>query len=533
MQTFGTMLQLVVGDFRERTRRYSFLVTLLGTLFFGYLVVTGKWALRLGEYQGVYNSAWVGSLMASASAMMLALFGFYLVKNSISRDRRTGVGEILAATRLSNLAYVISKFISNFAVLTFMMILLVLVAVAMQLLSRVEDGFDLWALVAPFLFVCLPVLALVAATAVLFESIRWLRGTMGNILYLIVAEFAFINNMLLDIPLLDFGGFGIFIPSMEAAALDAYPGAKLGFEMGFIIESTTAGTMNLFRWEGIDWSLAMAPLRLLWVAWAVCLAGVATLSFDRFDPSRVGRAKPSKRKWRKRSKKLSPAVESTGGQHPTTRSWNEIDPVTFGFNFVRMLTAELRLTLKGYHWSWYVIAAGLLAAQLAVPYEYARAYALPAAMIWPLALWSGMGARETRFNTRQLMFSSVFPVSRQFPAVWVAAVILTLLAGGGMLLRAVLVGEVAHAAALLIGILFVPTYALALGTITGSRKLFEVTYLLMWYIGPVNGLPFLDFVGTTDAAAKGSVPLTYLVASLVLAGIALLSRWRQVAAGQS
>jgi hypothetical protein len=102
-----------------------------------------------------------------------------------------------------------------------------------------------------------------------------------------------------------------------------------------------------------------------------------------------------------------------------------------------------------------------------------------------------------------------------------------------MLLRAILVGEAAHATALLIGVLFVPTYALALGTVTGSRKLFEVTYLLMWYIGPVNGLPFLDFVGTTDAAAKGSIPLLYLGASLVLAIIALLSRWRQVAGGQS
>jgi hypothetical protein len=531
MQTFGIMFQLVAADFRERTRRYSFLVTLLGTLFFGYLVVTGKWALRLGEYRGVYNSAWVGSLMATASAIMLAFFGFYLIKNSISRDRRTGVGEILAATPLRNGIYLASKFISNLAVLTFMMILLAAVAVVMQLLSHVEGGFNLWALVAPFLFVCLPVLVLVSAWAVLFESVKWLRGTLGNILYLIVAEFAFINNMMLDIPLLDFGGFGMFIPSMEAAALAAYPGAELGFEMGFIIESTTSGAMKLFRWEGIDWSLGMVPLRLLWVGFAVCIAGVATLSFDRFDTSRIGRVKPSKR--RRRPKKSVPALESPAEQRPTTRSWSEIAPVKFRFNFVQMLRAELRLTLKGYNWSWYVIAAGLLVAQQAVPYEYARAYALPAAMIWPLALWSGMGAREARFNTRQLMFSSAFPVSRQFPAVWFAGVAVAVLASAGMLVRAIIVGEGAHATALLIGVLFVPTYALTLGTVTGSRKLFEVTYLLIWYIGPLNGLPFLDFVGTTDAAATGSVPLWFLVASLVLATVAALSKWRQVAGGRS
>jgi hypothetical protein len=533
MQTIRMMYQLILGDFCERTRRYSFLVTLLGTLFFGYLVITGKWVIRLGEYRGVYNSDWVGSLMGSASAMMLAFFGFYLVKNTLSRDRSTGVGQILAATQLRSLAYVISKFISNLAVLTLMMVVLTAAAVVMQLLSRVEDGFDLWALVAPFLFVCLPVLVLVAATAVLFESVRWLRGTLGNILYILIVEFAFLNNMLFHNRLLDFGGFGLFIPSMEEAALAAYPGATLGFEIGFIgmVEGATNGTMNLFRWEGIDWSLAMVPLRLLWVGCAVCLAGVATLNFDRFDPARTRIARPSKRS--KRSKKTLPADEEAFSKPAATKSWSEIAPAKFRFNFLRMLTAELRLMLKGYHWLWYVVALGLFAVQLAVPYEYARKFALPAAWIWPLALWSGMGSREARFNTSQLMYSSAFPVTRQFPAVWLGGLIVAGLAGSGFLFRTLIGGELEHARMLLIGILFVPTFALALGTISGTRKFFEVTYLLIWYVGPVQGLPALDFLGTTDAAVNGPNPLTYFVISLALGITAVLWRRRQVRAGRS
>ena len=40
MMDIPALKQLVLGDFRERTRRYSFLLTLLGTMFFGYLVIT-------------------------------------------------------------------------------------------------------------------------------------------------------------------------------------------------------------------------------------------------------------------------------------------------------------------------------------------------------------------------------------------------------------------------------------------------------------------------------------------------------------
>ena len=102
-----------------------------------FLVITGKWDLRLGEYRGEYNSAWVGSLMASAATCMLAFFGFYLVKNSLSRDRRTRVGEILAATPLSGRLYIASKFVSNLAVLTSMAVLLAISAVVMQVLGPV------------------------------------------------------------------------------------------------------------------------------------------------------------------------------------------------------------------------------------------------------------------------------------------------------------------------------------------------------------------------------------------------------------
>ena len=49
------------ADFLELVRRTSFLLTLLLAVYLGYAAATGKIALRLGEYRGVYTSPWIGT----------------------------------------------------------------------------------------------------------------------------------------------------------------------------------------------------------------------------------------------------------------------------------------------------------------------------------------------------------------------------------------------------------------------------------------------------------------------------------------
>jgi hypothetical protein len=108
---------LALADFRERTRRYSFLATLLFAVYLGYAAARGQISLRLGEYRGLYTSAWVGAMMSLIKTTFLSVVGFYIVKNALARDHQTEVGEILASTPLSRIAYLLGKFVSNFAVL--------------------------------------------------------------------------------------------------------------------------------------------------------------------------------------------------------------------------------------------------------------------------------------------------------------------------------------------------------------------------------------------------------------------------------
>src|SRR5215216_7505759 len=81
-------------------RRYSFLIMLGLAAFLGYQVAIGN-SVQLNEYRGEFNSAWVGSLMSLVTTFFLGWFAFYLVKGSVTRDRETGVGQIMATTPLT------------------------------------------------------------------------------------------------------------------------------------------------------------------------------------------------------------------------------------------------------------------------------------------------------------------------------------------------------------------------------------------------------------------------------------------------
>ena len=511
-----TLYRLTVADVRERTRSYAFLVTMLGVLFFGYLVITGGYTVQFGDCRTVYDAAWAGSLMAVCSSFMLAIAGFYLVKGSIKRDRETEVGQIVAATSIRGPVYLVSKFISNIAVLWFMAAVLALVAFVTLLFRNEAGAIDLWAFVFPFLIITVPATVFVASLAILFDTARWLRGSAGNVIYLFVAEMCIVLGML-HVPMLDLAAASVFTESVRAAAAIAFPGEKISMIMGFVMFDPAAQveTFRTFPWSGIEWTNQALQFRFAWFGFAALAAVVAIPFFDRFDPAKARRQAKS-RKPRHRHKEKE--TEAPG--RASVLSDIILTLPLLRFSFVRVLVAELRLALKRRHWFWYAIAIGLPVAQLLAPFNIARMYLTPAAMVWPLVIWSSMGTRERRYNTGPMLFASPNPITRQFPAVWLSGVLVALAAVGCMALRSVATGHVSYAATLVLAAFLVPSVSLALGTMSGSKKLFEVLYLMIWYIGSIDQLAPLDLLGTTDAsiaAAKSGLLCLVLLISLWLA----------------
>jgi len=133
------------ADFLERIRRYSFLVVLGVVLTACYYVHTDNIDIHVGGYRGTMNSAWMGAVMTLIVTTLLGMSGFYLVNNCVSRDEQTGVGQILAATPVSKLQYVCGKALSNFAVLSLIVFVLMLAAVPLKCTSvRLGETESTW-----------------------------------------------------------------------------------------------------------------------------------------------------------------------------------------------------------------------------------------------------------------------------------------------------------------------------------------------------------------------------------------------------
>ena len=125
---------------------------------------------------------------------------------------------------------------------------------------------------------------------------------------------------------------------------------------------------------------------------------------------------------------------------------------------------------------------------------------------------------------QQIAFSSASPLWRQLPAQWLSGFIVILIMGSGVALKFLFGGDAAGLIAFVSGALFIPSLALALGVWSGSSKPFEIVYVSLWYLGPLNKVPGLDFIGAqTDGRPEFFIPL-----SLALIAFAFLGRARQL-----
>jgi hypothetical protein len=531
------LYHLARADFLQRTRSYGFLITLGMMLYVAYVFVPPNHSsystMTINGHRGIYDSAYLGSLMALLISPWLSLAGFYLVKNALDRDLQTGVGQILAATTLTKPLYTVGKALSNFAVLAIMVGVMGIVGGVMQIVRQEDPHIQLIPLFAPLIFISLPVVAVVGSVAILFEAVSWLRGGLGNVVYFFVWIAALSTRLVgggggLHPVSNDLFGLGIIMPSLAKACEAAFPGSTLGkasFNLGINFKGPGQfWDVTTFRWEGLHWTREIILGRLWWVLVSLGLALFAAVFFRRFDPAEERSKRSRKREEMAAKPDVAEELETAGPLHAA-----RLSPLTKPrrFSFPFMVLAELRLALHGISRWWYLVAAGLFVVCLFTPLPVSRGF-LVAAWIWPLLIWSAMGTRERRLRTDQIVFSTAHPLRRQLPACWLAGVIVAVVTGGGAGLRLLLATDQLGLLAWTAGALFIPTMALALGVWSGSSKLFEVLYLFLWYLGPANHLGDIDFMGAMGPLLPPRTPVVFLIATALLAVFALLGRQRQL-----
>jgi hypothetical protein len=506
---------LAKADFLERVRRYSFLVTLAFAVFVGQAAARGQISLRLGEFVGSPNSAWVGALMALTTTVFLSLAGFYIVSNSIDRDQVTRVGSILAATPMSRFSYMLAKAASNFAVLSAMVAILAVAGV----LTVIFSGFarlELWPLLSPFLFIALPGMALVAAVAVFFEATPVLRRVSAFVyIFVWVSALANFTHGAFD-PI----GIQLISTQMATAIRAIDPGYKNAISFGFMVgDSGRPAIPQVFVWHGVAWTWTIIWQHLLLFPLAAGIALLPGLWFHRFDPSR---------QWLKRRRnKSTPQVEEqdrAAQAIPRATQALRASQLTLALpqrasfvSYLSLIACELRLLAARRKWWIYVFAAAFIVASFTVPLEGGRHFLVAAVWIVPMLYWSRLGSREDLFATRAMVMSAPHASLRPVIASWIAGSLLPLLLASGILFRLVIAREFLPSAGLVVGAFFAVALALAIGNLSRTPKTFEALYVVWWYFGPWQAVRGMDFVGVDPGNAMPAVYAGIAVALILVA----------------
>jgi ABC-type transport system involved in multi-copper enzyme maturation permease subunit len=481
--------------------------------------------LDAGGYRGLYDGAWVGTTTALAGGLWLMLGGFYVVRGTVTRDRLTGVGQVLAATPLSRATYLLGKFFSNLLVLASMAGVLAVTAFGLQIARGESYAVDPVALLTPFFLFTLPVLAVTSVAALLFETVRPLSAGLGNVVW-----FCVWMSLVLGSSGVLFGGFDAVASSMQASVVEQGLPPAGEFSLGL---TEVGEPLRVFDWDGLVPSGGLVASRLVVLLAAVLLAVLPALWFDRFDVSRAtgssastGGAEPVRDPAGDALREPVRVDAAHGGAGSgragsgralsgSALSVRSMTPARVGARpgLGRMVAGELRVLTSDLSRWWWLVAAGLNVAAVVVR-EPGTAL-LAAAWIWPVLVWSRLGTQHLEQGLDTLLGACPGTLHRVV-AQWVAGVVLTAATAVGPLAAMLLDGEATRAAHWAAGALVIPSLALLIGTVTRTPRVFQVLYLVAWYMA-LNEVAAFDLMGIVlDDAGRPAGPSAVVVGGAAL-----------------
>src|SRR5260221_8998617 len=280
---------IVTADVRIRFRRLSTLVIFLLLSAMAYAWVpdpsTGRALMQVNGKRALYNSAAVGMATAALATIFIGLIGFYVISNAIGRDARSRCGFVIASTNVGSLEYLLGKFGGNVVFLATFTLGFMCSAMAM-ILVRGEAPLQPFVFAKQYPLIIPSSIVTVSAIALVFESIPFLAGRFGDVMYF----FLWTAMLGVSANAIEHGGSILFFGAFDVSGL------------GFLMYSTMAhlhtksmsiGSSNfdaakgIFVYEGLVWENAWLVPRLLSLVMPVGLIAIARLCFHRFDPVRV------------------------------------------------------------------------------------------------------------------------------------------------------------------------------------------------------------------------------------------------------
>jgi hypothetical protein len=505
-----------------RFRRPSTLALLLISCVAAFLLMpetsSGGVMFLIGAQRTLLNSAVTALTSAVMGGLIFSLMGFYLISNSVTRDRQSGVGQLIAATPLSSLRYLAGKLFGNIAYVAAMVSVFMIACMGMHVI-RGEMPLEPMVFINTFAIMFVPSIPCIAAIALLFECVPFLSGRGGEVF------FFFFWVLTLSVPVvaasapngnpwifaMDLTGMGFFIKEIILVT------GTHSFTIGYA-PFNAALPPRLF--SGLLWEPALIVPRLASVLVTIPFFAIAWASFQRFDPARRSSREQSR-----------PGKLSRLGQTFAT-AWLRLVVPRGGWlvgspSFVKAILLDVRLTLALSPLFFIVIVCSSISGLL-VPVEGLRTSILPVIFFILVPFLAAISTRDRQRNTAQLIFSaphvkSQFALLKFFSAL-TSAVLLAFIP----LIRLSFDDPFA-AASTLNAVVFLVSAATGLGLLTRTPKTFVVLFLLFLYLAISSKTVAAFDVAGLHGIVTPPIILSYTAASILMMAIAVgVERWRMM-----
>lgn len=478
-------LDIVALDYKQRTRNYTFLITLCASLAIAYTFIPEPDAsystIRIADYIGYYNSAWFGYVTAIMASMLLSLVGFYLVNSGIKNDSSSKVGQIIASTEIKTSIYLLSKILSNLFILLTILVIIFTMSIVLFFLYNDGYSFEWFQFVKPYLIITVPALFFISSLAVAFEICFERYQTLQNVLF-----FVAFSALMVYTPKTETGfaadvfGSKVVINKLEQqvrtlAPIDDETDISIGYVLGNVQKASK------FEFRGINFTDIFILSRIIWVGMGFVLVFVLSPLFHRFNV----------KTYRTVSKKN---VNTIRNKLITDIDLNQMAKPNLSFSILPLLKTEcLMLIRKGKKWLWLFNIIGMLLL-VVFPLNIAHQMVLPIIWFFQVHRISDISTKEQFYKIHHFTFTAYKPIKRIMLSQVVSATLLMIVLALPLVVRLFLSLQLQEVCALILGAIFIIIVSALLGILSKGKKLFEILFFLVTYAN-INGIPALDYFG--------------------------------------
>lgn len=516
-----TMQILIATELRLRARRWTSVFAIFLMVVISWNIIsdpaTGISMMVINQRRTLYTSSALALGSACLFGMIMLFAGFYLLRGRVAEDVRTGIGSLIGASPVPNWVFLLSRWIGG--VVYFLILIYTGMCTVMVLQAvRGEPGIELWPYLQTYTLVYVPLAFYVASIAILFDSVPWLMGKLGDLLYFIlwIAQMSLLTKVINPSGALgellfvfDFTGLMTSILNVQTFAHTS------NFSLG---GSSFNAALEPLRLPNDLWNFKLSLMRLGSAIMALLPLGLGILCFHRYSADKVKASQTRRRRnpiqilndWTRPLAVVAKPLMSMSVYLP---------------NALGQVVAEVALSLI----SAPVFILVLIALNvLSVTTELPKLMHVQAVIViaWGVLI-ADISTRDFQAGTESLTGVARGGSGRRTLRHLLACALLALLFGGVSMVR---MSQSASyfVMVMLLGFVAIGAFATVLGSMTRHARPFIAVFLFWSYIASqASKVAIIDLFGFNHAATNSTIQFLLILGASSLALLVGHQIWKQ------